>query len=335
MWLPLLFSLLLYTLPVFSLLPHPCLPSHRGLSYPSAICAYSNMEIDENSLVSQVKRALYDSPFMEARSLVEDDVIYSSPLLSFEGFRDYVELSEGWNKQLMPSLYCSKFCVMKVAALNEKSVIVNWNVTFVSENTAAIVAVFNVVPFVRIRYFDILNRERIRSSFSWEALGKTLLRLLETGELLLPHAVIVGSSEMTFKKQNIKSEDSISLVAQKDSLNLIKSLDAGYLKNRKLTLDLLEFCDKMRPSYMDFDKWNDVMTERIDTRKVPGMGQFDIDGLEGTNEENIQTVSNTFLKLSLPLGLITVIFSGYLWNQILFSSDIGAANMQPLDYYYN
>ena len=86
---------------------------------------------------------------------------------------------------------------------------------------------------------------------------------------------------------------------------------------------------------MDFDKWNDVITERIDTRKVPGMGQFDIDGLEGTNEENIQTVSNTFLKLSLPLGLITVIFSGYLWNQILFSSDIGAANMQPLDYYYN
>ena len=169
-----------------------------------------------------------------------------------------------------------------------------------------------------------------RASFSWAALGKTLLRLLDTGELVLPHAVILGSSEMTFKMHDFN--DSIILTSQKDKLNLIKSLDAGYLKNRKLTLDLLEFCDKIRPSSCyEFDEWNDVIFNRIDTRKVPGMGQFDIDGLEGTNQENIKTVSNTFLKISLPLALITVLFSCYLWNQILFSSDIGAATMQPLD----
>lgn len=157
---------------------------------------------------------------------------------------------------------------------------------------------------------------------------------METGELLLPHAVIVGSSEMTFKRQNTSEEgsDSLVLVAQKDSLKLIKSLDAGYLKNRKLTTDLLEFCDKTRPSSFEFEKWNDMITKRIDVRKVPGMGQFDIDGLDGTNEENIKSVSNTFLRLSLPLALVTVLFSGYLWNQILFSSDIGAAYMQPLEY---
>ena len=62
-------------------------------------------------------------------------------------------------------MYCSKFCILKVAALSDKSVIVNWNVTFVSETTEALVAVFNAIPFIKIRYFDILDRERMRFCF--------------------------------------------------------------------------------------------------------------------------------------------------------------------------
>ena len=127
------------------------------------------MAMDEaSSLTSQVRRALHNSPFIEARSLVDDDVVYTSQLLNskqLKGACDYIELSQSWNKETMPSLYCSKFCILKVAALSDKSVIVNWNVTFVSETTEALVAVFSAIPFIKIRYFDILDRERMRFCF--------------------------------------------------------------------------------------------------------------------------------------------------------------------------
>ena len=303
------------------------------------------------------------SPLVSARSLVDDNIVYSSQLLpgaNMTGSSKYIELSRDWRQSVAPSLRDYKFCILKISTLSDTTAIVNWNVSFVPESIEAVVSVFSLIPFVKIRYFDLLNRERMRSSFSWEVLGKTLLKLAETGEFALPHAVIVGSSEMTFSRKfvrwggnaydngdgdgdgfsnvNSNSDDRngnedeiITLISQKDSLNLIKSLDAGYLKNRKLALDLLEFCDKIRPTSVSFDEWNDIVRDRVDARKVPGMGQFDIDGLEGSNEEITKSLSSALLRLMLSLALVTVLFNDFLWTDLLFSSDIDAANMIPLD----
>ena len=54
---------------------------------------------------------------------------------------------------------------------------------------------------------DWLNRERVRSSFSWEALRLFLVRVLTQGVALLPHAVIVGNTEFVFRdtSQNAQS----------------------------------------------------------------------------------------------------------------------------------
>ena len=161
---------LLFTLPVSSLMSLP-LSSRLRFDIASSVDRKNvdGMAMDEaSSLTSQVRRALHNSPFIEARSLVDDDVVYTSQLLNskqLKGACDYIELSQSWNKETMPSLYCSKFCILKVAALSDKSVIVNWNVTFVSETTEALVAVFNAIPFIKIRYFDILDRERMRFCF--------------------------------------------------------------------------------------------------------------------------------------------------------------------------
>jgi hypothetical protein len=84
-------------------------------------------------------------------------------------------------------------------------------------------------------------------------------------------------------------------MSSKEKINLVRSIDAGLLKNRKLATDLLQFLDSRKPSTVSLNDWNDVLVERVPTRGVPGMGQFDIDGLEGTSCMLCETCySNTF-----------------------------------------
>ena len=164
-WMPLLLSfLLMYNVPVSSFLSQSFLLSPRK-HYGSTRYEDQSTGTDDSSLSSLVKRTLYDSPFIDARSLVDDDIVYTSQVLypnQLKGSSEYIELSQAWKKRSMPSLYRSKFCVMKIIALNGKCIMVDWNVTFVSENLEAIVTIFDAIPFVKVRFFDILNRERIR-----------------------------------------------------------------------------------------------------------------------------------------------------------------------------
>jgi hypothetical protein len=176
---------------------------------------------------------------------------------------------------------------------------VQWNVSFVPDSLISLVWFSRRIPFTKTVFFNVLNKEKIRSLFSWAAFGKFLERILCTGIILLPHAVIVGSTELSFKeldcvtdssekllssevKDNlIKKQKTWVLFSSKESINLVRSIDSGILKNRKLAADLLQFLDARKPANLDLSDWNDILLDRINTRSVPGMGQFDIDGLEG------------------------------------------------------
>ena len=223
-----------------------------------------------------------------------------------------MDLQRQWYETLLPSLADARFSVLRVAPLSESRVEVAWNLSFVAENTAGLVSSLGSLPGVRLRYFDILDKERLRSVFSWGALGRTIGRLLLTGELALPQAVILGTSEMTFAlRTNASDETPFVLVGQKDSLKLVRSLDRGYLKNRKLTFDLLEFVDASRPPFVSFEDWNDIIVRRLNTRSVPGMGQFDVDGIEGTQSETVERVVANLLRIAVPIGLALLLFSKY------------------------
>ena len=252
------------------------------------------------------------SPFIESRIFVDDNVRYSCDLYSCQGANNYVELHRQWYESLLPSLSNARFSVLRVSPLDATRVVVGWNLTFVSESTSGLVSSLGQIPGVRVRFFDILDKERLRSAYSWRSLGRTFGRLLLTGELVLPHAVIVGTSELTFSVNlNQTGVTPFALVAQKDSLNLVRSLDQGILKNRKLTLDLLEFVDASRPPFSSFEEWDDIMVRRLDTRSVPGMGQFDVDGVEGTQEETVERVVSNLLRLAIPIALALLLFSNY------------------------
>ena len=84
----------------------------------------------------------------------------------------------------------------------------------------------------------------------------------------------MGYSEFSF----IYDNDKIILIKLKESLSLVKSINSGNLKNRRLVSDILEFLDSSRPSFINIYSWNNLLIDKIKYKSVPGMKQFDIDG---------------------------------------------------------
>lgn len=267
-----------------------------------------------------VQGLLLRSPFVESRVCVSDDMRYSSDLLAVVGAQSYGALAAAWHTQTLPALARSRCSVLRVRALSESRALVSWNVSFVPESAASLVALLERAPGVRVSFFDTLSKIGVRSSFSWTALFRTLWRLASTGTVALPHAVILGSSDMTFALSDEADPSSLVLVKQRDSLSLVKSFDEGKLLNRKITYDLLEFLDASRPPFVEFGAWNSLMSARVDTGKIPGMGQFDIDGLEGSQQENVEAVSANVLRLALPALLAIALFSTFLVDNV-FNAD--------------
>ena len=93
----------------------------------------------------------------------------------------------------------------------------------------------------------------------------------------------INSNKINPSLQNsiLKKQKKWILQSSKEKINLVRSVDSGVLKNRKLATDLLQFLDARKPNTVSLDDWNDLLISRINTKSIPGMGQFDIDGLEG------------------------------------------------------
>ena len=310
-----------------------CLRQIKSLSVPitprissSFRLPSSSSELPSKTLVETVQRTLLRAPMIDSGLDLDPNVEFSSPLFSLTGASAYTALRRDWEVSWLPRLSRSTFTLLRVAPLGQNKVIVSWNVSFVSESSSSLAAFFERVPGVKLTYFDILHREKFRSSFSWNALLRTLNILLTTGELRLPLAVILGTSELTFQRDTSddgrNSGNSAVLIKQKDSLNLLRSLDIGVLKNRKLTLDLLEFLDACRPSSLSLDVWNERIASRVSVSGVPGMSQFDIDGLDSaaSPRENADVVVSNVGKLAIPVVISLALFSTYLLNVFLFTS---------------
>jgi hypothetical protein len=188
---------------------------------------------------------------------------------------------------------------------------VQWNVSFIPDSLQSLVWFSRRIPRTKLLFFNVLDKEKVRSVFSWKAFRIFVERILYKGVILLPHAVILGTTELTFREL-VPNGDSPNgtqkkwiLLSSKEKINLVRSIDAGLLKNRKLATDLLQFLDSRKPSSVSLSDWNDVLVDRVPTRGVPGMGQFDIDGLEGTS-----CISNyKYVKLVISILFLFVLIN--------------------------
>jgi hypothetical protein len=275
-------------------------------------------ELSTVDLMMAVRKHFSNFPDKQSPFLSPDDVTgvfgvcnnitFTTDLIKGEGLHEYKAMAQTWSEACTTELSESTTSINNVATIRQNVVSVQWNVTFVPDAVMSIVWLSRRLPGTTIRFFNVLDKERFASSFSWASVRAFLERILYSGVVLLPHAVIVGKTELSFRETKINTpypgsmivSDNASelpapiravtdrqparwvLIDSKEKINLVRSLDAGLLKNRKLATDLLQFLDSRKPSTVSLSDWNDLLVDRIRTSSIPGMGQFDIDGLGGT-----------------------------------------------------
>lgn len=152
-------------------------------------------------------------------------------------------------------------------------------------------------PTAQVTYYDLLDRVELASAFSWRAAAALLAKAAATRKLPLPQACIRGSAVLTFTR-----DEPPLLLRHTERLELTAVFAAGRARNRRVTRDLLTFLEGgRRPPCTAPDAWDATLVERLRVRSVPGMGQFDIDGLNDTDR-------GRFLDdVSAVLGFATIV----------------------------
>lgn len=282
---------------------------HQRRVFKNFANSNADTSICGNDLITSVKQLLsspsgISSPFIYRPDLLRDsdtvsissEITFTNDLIKGRGNPEYKAMAIAWENACLVELPEATSNINRVAMVGQNFVNVDWNVTFVPDSLGSLVWFCRRLPGVQITFFNVLSKEQIASKFSWIALRSFFERILYTGVALLPHAVIVGRTELTFKEldESDRFLDDLSdkdleknsparkrwlLVSSKEKINLVRSIDSGILKNRKLAIDLLQFLDARKPLTVGLQEWNDVLVGRISTKGIPGMGQFDIDGL--------------------------------------------------------
>ncbi|KAJ1422215.1 hypothetical protein B484DRAFT_452455 [Ochromonadaceae sp. CCMP2298] len=134
------------------------------------------------------------------RLQISPGVSLRSDLLDLRGAAQYAQIADSWEPGLagLPQGRCE---LLSVRALGEEVVQAQWRVCFVPDPVLPLFYLGSAVPFWRITFYDLLDREKQRSAFNWLAFARFWGNLLRTGEMRLPHAVVLGTSEMRFRRE--------------------------------------------------------------------------------------------------------------------------------------
>ena len=260
-------------------------------------------------LLQSVTRLVSQSPylptFLEESPAVDKDVELQTDFCKAVGDSYYKDADADFKRGL--DNLGANYTVERCSSV-KNGIAVNWKVEFLPYSVETLAFFGRITPGITVVLYDILDREKfVATGFSWEKLQKFLNRILSKGEMLLPKAVIKGQSELVFMEDE---EGSYMLTKCVEKLALVRSVDGGFLKNRIIAAHLVEYADAMKPSSIAFDDWDDITTIRLQIQKVPGMRQFDIDGLDPERQQELVKTSNNILGFSFGVvSLFSLVFA--------------------------
>eukprot|EP00899_Mesostigma_viride_P014985 jgi/Mesvir1/23488/Mv22334-RA.1 len=267
---------------------------------------------------------------------ISPDVAFSNPLWQIKGRNDYVAASGTWNglqRVLLPS---SKTRVRSITQLQPSEVDVRWEVEWVPENLRWLEALGRAWPGVEVKFVDLLDKVGQRSTFSWAGVIKLFQRAITDGVLLIPVALIRGSSTLTFRDTRGDSGGpgqaaAYKMVRHVETLELVDILRAGGLKNRRIARDLRLFLEARRPPSQDEFEWYETVEERLEWESVPGMGQFDIEGLDPNDQSKY--VADISLWLTYVSAVTVIIGVTIAWVYLSHLKNV--QDMQMGTYYFD
>ena len=151
---------------------------------------------------------------------------------------------------------------------------------------------------MQVTFYDLLDRVERPSAFSWRAAFALLAKAAATRVLPLPRACIRGAATLTFSRA-----DGL-LRRHAERLELTPVFAAGRARNRRVARDLISFLDGRRSPGTSPSDWDDARTVRLNLRSVPGLGQFDVDGLNENDKGRLFDDVSALLTLATAAVLI-------------------------------
>ncbi|CAG9465922.1 unnamed protein product [Pedinophyceae sp. YPF-701] len=203
----------------------------------------------------------------------------------------YAKVFDSWARELkqLPRVEAS---VERCTATDAGELVARWRVTWTPASLLWLESLGEAMGWELDRR-DVLDNISKVSQFSWRALFKLLGTAYATGKLRVPIAAVTGATRVA-----VRGDDS-AVTSVRASIDQVDALLSGRLRNRRIGRDLQAFLDVLWVSGVGMEQ-----LEPLDFSNVPGMGQFDIDGLDAQQRgQAIEDVS-AFLFVATAAVLV-------------------------------
>ena len=132
-------------------------------------------------------------------------------------------------------------------------------------------------------------------------------------KMRVPYAKIKGTTRLRFQRAaeddaEEPSTPSFSLLSTEETIELVGFINAERVQNKRLARDVLAFLDTRKPPNVSLEAWDERVDTSLKWRLVPGMGRFDVDGLEDAQDRN-----EVFADAMVVLAFGTVVLLTFAW----------------------
>jgi len=225
----------------------------------------------------------------------------------------------------LPDLKCT---IEQATSSGPGVAIVRWNATWTPSSLLWLDTLGSLWPGVEVCPYTILEKYNQEARFSWEALFKLFGTALSEGKLYLPISAVRGSSTIEYDAADLRVR------RLREEYEIVALFDAKAVRNRRITRDFLEFMNARVPGGVDELDWDAEIRKRCDVASVPGMGQFDIDGLDDAKRSKAYDVAAVgFGAASAFVLAVGVLLSGYVLQGEGFLGGGPAGSGKDMDYY--
>ena len=185
--------------------------------------------------------------------------------------------------------------VVKTSQLQSNQLDVQWRARWMPRQLQWLEAFGNAWPGVRVQYYDLLDRYDQQSEFRWRALFNLFARAVQTGVLRIPESAIEGTLSLT-----VSTDGRIEAIRER--IGLVPLFRNLKVKNRRLARDMLLWQEMRQPADVSYSKWDEMVMSDMLLEEVPGMGQFEVDGLDADGRDN--AYASVFLVMAFAFVVL-------------------------------
>lgn len=222
---------------------------------------------------------------------------YSSDLWSCSDIRRLQASSRSWRSRSQEVAIDYTERVLSISQLSNDKVSVKWRARWIPKRLKWLDD-FGRTWHMSVQYYDVLKRYGERTEFRWRALFNLLASAIKTGVLRIPESAIEGELLLTL------SEDGM-VTSVSESIWLVPLFQSFRVKNRRIARDMLVWQEIRQPADTTYKDWDELFMSRLHIDDVPGMGQFDIDGLSASGRDD------TYANVLLVMGFATVVLISF------------------------